>query len=196
MEWIRHDSPDDEGAATEVTRRCSVASTASTASVPEASQNYAGKHFWTAHILVPLSLPKNRSFVPTFHSCIVSRTYTLELSLTYSTPGTKVSSPHMTLRTPIQVSSEGNPDSVPLISDQEAAAIARRESLGYFEPRSVAPPSPEYTERAVLTSIDEHAQQHMSERHNSVSAAPPGYTSVMAGRSHRMQPRAQSVSVR
>ncbi|CAK7263651.1 hypothetical protein SEPCBS119000_000591 [Sporothrix epigloea] len=38
---------------------------------------------YAAHVIVPLELPtQKRSFLPTFHSCIVSRTYSLQLSVT------------------------------------------------------------------------------------------------------------------
>ncbi|CAF9903570.1 MAG: hypothetical protein GOMPHAMPRED_000388 [Gomphillus americanus] len=87
---------------------------------------------YTASILIPLTLPKNKSFVPTFHSCLVSRVYLLDLILGVN-GGSGGSSVHLKL--PIQIASVGNPDARPQISAEEAAAIARREADGYFMPR-------------------------------------------------------------
>ena len=118
--------------------------------VPEPSSAYCGKTYYTASIVVPVTLPDNKYFVPTFHSCLISRIYLLDFSLSVHTPGTTVTAPIMHLRVPIQVSSEGNANAQVLISPEEAQAIAARDADGFFAPRSVGPPSPEYTERAEL----------------------------------------------
>ena len=112
--------------------------------IPDPSEAYQGKSFYTATILVPITLPRgSKIFTPTFHSCIVSRIYALDLQLSAHGPGIM---PTLNLKLPIQVSAEGNVNARPTISDEEAAAIAAREANGYFQPRSIAPPSPEYTE--------------------------------------------------
>ena len=37
------------------------------------STAYRGKTFYTAHIAVPVTLPTTKNFLPTFHSCLISR---------------------------------------------------------------------------------------------------------------------------
>lgn len=113
--------------------------------IPRPSESYNGKSFYTATILSPITLPKgSKTFTPTFHSCLVSRVYALDLQLSAHAPGIM---PTLNLKLPIQVSAEGNINARPSISDEEAAAIAAREANGVFQPRSIAPPSPEYTAR-------------------------------------------------
>lgn len=41
--------------------------------------------FYIASIVIPATLPSHKAFVPTFHSCFVSRVYVLELALSYLT---------------------------------------------------------------------------------------------------------------
>ena len=148
--WEKHDS--SSAPATPI-RRDSAWSTTSTSNhnIPSPSSAYNGKTFYTARIIVPISLPKgNKIFVPSFHSCLVSRVYALDLYLSLNTPSTSVSDPTLHLKLPIQVSSEGNPRAQPTISAEEADAITSREADNFFNPRSVAPPSPNVTERAQL----------------------------------------------
>lgn len=115
----------------------------------ELSSPSASKAFWTSQILVPINLPTNaKTFVPTFHSCLISRVYSLDLNLGVHAATTSVSSSTMHLRIPLQISAEGNPDARPTISEEEMQAIAARNLDAELTPRSVAPPSPEYTEHA------------------------------------------------
>ena len=102
----------------------------------------AGPPFYTATILVPIDLPTtSRSFVPTFHSCLISRVYALELALSARPPAASVAAPTtLRLKLPLQIAAEGNADATPMISDEEAASIARRDAEDVFLPRSVAPP--------------------------------------------------------
>lgn len=119
------------------------------ADIPQPSSTYKGGSFYVANIVVPISLPKsNRVFVPTFHSCLLSRVYAIDLFLSIQPPSTTVTSPVLHLKIPVQISSEGNPDALPAISAEEATAIASREANVFFDPRSIAPPSPAYRERA------------------------------------------------
>ena len=113
--------------------------------IPSPSETYNGKSFYTATILVPITLSKgNKLFTPTFHSCLASRVYGLCLQLSAHGPGLM---PTLSLKLPIQVTAEGNVNARPSISDEEAAAIAAREANGVFQPRSIAPPRPEYIAR-------------------------------------------------
>lgn len=87
--------------------------------IPNPSEAYNGGSFYTAKVIVPISLPQgNKVFVPSFHSCLVSRIYALDLYLSFSTPNTTVIDPTLHLKLPIQVSSERNPQAQPTISAQ------------------------------------------------------------------------------
>ncbi|KAE8359336.1 hypothetical protein BDV27DRAFT_149680 [Aspergillus caelatus] len=43
------------------------------------------KTYYTASISIPTSLPQGKSFIPTFHSCYISRIYILKLKVSYLT---------------------------------------------------------------------------------------------------------------
>ena len=156
-QWDKHHSSNSPA------RRGSSWSTVSSSNphIPEPSASYKQDlPYYTTHLLVPITLPKtdssnnNKTFVPTFHSCLISRVYALDLYLSCHTPGTSVTDPNMHLKLPIQISAEGNADARPNISQGEQEAIARREAATFeWHPRSVAPPSPEYTERAQLAAF-------------------------------------------
>ncbi|KAK3063381.1 hypothetical protein LTS18_000807, partial [Coniosporium uncinatum] len=129
-------------------RRGSVLSTASGSpfshtSVPSASEAYAGKTFYTAHIVVPVELPRDKHLVPTFHSCLVSRTYGISLHLSVHAPG--VGAPSLSLKVPVQVSSEGSVAGNEARRSSQDAAMALQEADAAFAPRSIAPPAvPQY----------------------------------------------------
>lgn len=147
--WTKHDSEDRKASIASarsdntVSRRdsnyssASSDSTNSSVSIPAASSSYDSTlPFYTAKVLVPISLPqsltadddetlagsptsrnafKNKkiTFVPTFNACVISRTYTLELGLSFGAAKSDGSSANallastVTLRTPIQISQEG-----------------------------------------------------------------------------------------
>lgn len=95
-------------------RRSSMQS--STSSVDSAG----GVYFYTASIIVPLSLPKGKAFVPTFHSCLISRVYALDLAVSYHTPNASVLSSSVSLKVPIQITSaprKAVPDDDLLVTD-------------------------------------------------------------------------------
>ena len=149
-------------------RRDSMLSTVSgPAKMPEPSAYYKGATFYCTSLLVPITLPRTKLFIPTFHSCLLSRIYALDFSLTTSGAGLQ---PTLHLKVPIQVSSEGNPHNRPSISEDEAAAIARREASEHIAPRSIAPPT--------LSTIDSTLEAQTSQHPHNLS--PPGYG--MSGR--------------
>lgn len=159
-------------------------SSISDSGIPNPSEAYNGGSFYTATVAVPVSLPEgNKVFVPSFNSCLVSRIYALDLYLSISTPNATVTDPTLHLKLPIQVSSEGNPNANPTISAEEQAAIVAREANAFFDPRSVAPPSPEYTEHAQLDAPP-----------NSPIAGGVGDSPQFGLRMNRAQPRFQSLS--
>ncbi|KAE8323637.1 hypothetical protein BDV39DRAFT_217619 [Aspergillus sergii] len=61
--------------------------------------------YYTAVMTVPVTIPPTKAFVPTFHSCLISRTYALDLSISYHTPSVSLLTPYISLRIPIQITS-------------------------------------------------------------------------------------------
>lgn len=55
-------------------------------------------------VLVPLTLPRGKTWLPTFHACFVSRVYLLDVSLTAHSPGTAVPATTLQLHLPLQLS--------------------------------------------------------------------------------------------
>ncbi|CRG90863.1 hypothetical protein PISL3812_07909 [Talaromyces islandicus] len=140
-QWEKH-------AASDIVRRGSLESTASENSVTGPSTSYAGKSFYTASLIVPISLPKTKAFVPTFHSCLNSRVYALDLSLSYQSPSAKVLASSVSLKIPIQITSAYRETATRDTSDPVLSQMQVEEE--FFRPRSIAPPSDEYLEQASL----------------------------------------------
>lgn len=134
--WERHEP------SSNLSRRDSAYSDASLEGVPEASSSYAGKSFYTAQILVPITLPTNKNFVPTFHSCLISRVYALKLELSVQAPG--MTGPSMSLKVPVQISAEGSARHEEHRRSVEEAARAAFDAEAVFQARNVAPPMDEY----------------------------------------------------
>ncbi|KAL4963107.1 arrestin (or S-antigen), N-terminal domain protein [Aspergillus stella-maris] len=136
-------------------RRDSLHSTSSTESATGPSATFAGETYYTASLVVPVTLPKIKSFLPTFHSCLISRIYTLELCVSYHTPNMNILTPTVSLKVPIQLTlaqpgSSSRRPSQEIITQEEVDAE-------FFRPRSVAPP---------VTESD--------------TVAPPGYSEYRA----------------
>lgn len=70
--------------------------------IPKPSENYkVGAPFHVAAILIPVDLPLDKYFIPTFDSCLISRSYSLTFSLALDMPGLGNS---MHLRVPLKIS--------------------------------------------------------------------------------------------
>lgn len=144
--WEKHDSTSNPSEEDSLLRRdsgisdCTTSSTddAFNAGILTASKNYRGGSFYTAQIVVPITLPMNKNFLPTFHSCIVSRTYSLSLQLSAHAPG--VSDPSLHLKLPIQICAEGSDTGNANARARSAEVLVQQEANDYFTPRSVAPP--------------------------------------------------------
>ena len=160
-------------------RRPSTFSTDSTVSIPEPSTSYTGSHFFTTSLVIPLALPKNKFFVPSFHSCIVSRNYMLDLELSYKLPGATVSNSSIKLKVPIQVSSE---EAHPHTLEAEAAIAAEIERQFMFgQAAGVQPPAPEYEQ--TQSTVPRYTEtRHMSIDQAQQPAAPPEYYSSGSAR--------------
>jgi hypothetical protein len=207
VSWTRHapgSSPvsrTSSAVSGDMARRPSTFSnTSTTSNIPEPSSAWNPElPFYTTQILVPLALPtpssssKPKVFLPTFHSCIISRTYILDLTLSYNTPGTSVSSPHITLKCPIQISSEGGvPPTNPAFShsigididDAEQAALLAEIERQFGLDLSMGVESPSYDDVAPLL----HAQA----RHASIATSTPSVMSAGLQRSQAPPPDYQA----
>ena len=158
-------------------------------STPEASESYKGGVYYTARLLVPVHLPANKAFVPTFHSCLISRVYALKLDLSISS--ISIGS-RMELKMPVQVSSE----------DLRTDELERRGSVGsiedvevdvedvsnfftnFLEPRTIRVPSETFVGRSRIGS------------QAPIGDAPPDYAPILpAGTARMTHHRAMSVPV-
>lgn len=153
-QWERHDARAcDAPPATD--GQNSAFSTPSTRATLEPSSAHEAKIFYTSQILVPITLPRScKVFVPTFHSCLVSRVYSLGLHLSIQSPSPTITNPSVQLKLPIQISAEGNPDASTSTSTREANTITLRGIIGANNARISSPPSPEYSEASLLTIFD------------------------------------------
>ncbi|KAI9816984.1 MAG: hypothetical protein M1832_004968 [Thelocarpon impressellum] len=173
--WERHD-------AGETLRRDSAFSVMSTTSdtvLPKPSAGYSGEAFYTATLVVPVTLPKDKAFVPTFHSCLVARIYQLELSLSLHRPGSSMTTSTLHLCLPLQVSAASNAEAV------TPAATAEREADAFFQPRAISVPSEDFLGTATALLPGQSAVANIG------TNAPPGY-SFFAGASHGMPVRIPS----
>lgn len=138
-EWLKHE-PYTVPAEANV-RRDSGMSLSGQASCPEPTKEYKAElPFYTAQLLVPITPPKGKTLVPTFHSCLVSRLYNLELSLSIG-PSTSVS-----LKVPIQISSAGTTtpgaDELDDLANDPIAAELTGVDHDFFRPPGLS--APEY----------------------------------------------------
>ncbi|KAF2033042.1 arrestin [Setomelanomma holmii] len=144
-QWERHDAAENPTIEDNLVRRdsgisdCSAnstdAETAFVAGFLSASKDYKNGTFYTTQILVPISLPGNKNFIPTFHSCIVSRTYTLGLQFA----GQVGSGMH--LKVPIQICADGSESGIQNARARSVEETQLQEAADIWAPRSVAPPS-------------------------------------------------------
>ncbi|KEF56926.1 uncharacterized protein A1O9_07116 [Exophiala aquamarina CBS 119918] len=142
VSWVRHDGSERQSSSSSsaLSRRPSAYSTSSTSSVLEPSCLYqAGSPFYTATILVPVALQnvsgtsRPKVLVPTFHSCIVSRIYSLELNLSYRTPGASIAASHVVLKSPIQISAAGGTPPAHEPQSDQAILAEIEEQFGIYE---------------------------------------------------------------
>lgn len=98
--------------------------------------------YYTASIEVPLTLPsKNSALVPSFHSCLISRIYSLDLTISYQNSTANSRSSKLKLSVPIQVmrSREIAADT----HDKDFMDLDEKQDLDAFAVRS-PPPCPPY----------------------------------------------------
>lgn len=171
-QWEKHDASFNPEAES-LTRRDSGISECSTMSSAErafamgilpASKDYQNGSFYTAQILVPVTLPDNKNFIPTFHSCLISRTYSLGMQ--FAAQGGS----SMNLKVPIQICADGSDTGIENARARSVEeSVLREAAMEMFTPRSIAPPSFDQT-----TSAD--ASRQGSTILETRDDLPPGYT--------------------
>jgi len=129
--------------------------------------------FYTAKILVPINLPSYKRWVPTFHSCIVSRVYTVDLALTIHTPGTGVPASSVSLHLPVQIAANGNRTGLSELTAAEAHQELQ-EANEFFRPRVIHAPSEEHVGNSVLAPSTELPPSYESFFSPAVPVVEPG----------------------
>jgi hypothetical protein len=143
VSWTKHK------AAPAYTRRNSASSSDSSDCSDHASEAKPGSEYYSATVLVPITLPSTKTWIPTFHSCIVSRTYTIDLNLSIHTPGNGVPASNVSLHLPIQIAADGNQNErTPMTVAEAAAELVDAEE--FLRPRVIEVPSAEHIGNSVL----------------------------------------------
>lgn len=160
---------------------------------PTASSFYNGSVFYTTQILVPVTLPSSnnttKTFIPTFHSCLVSRTYALDLYL--STQAQAVGTTNLHIKLPVQISMRGGRE------EEEAPEYsALPPSLDSPTRRSnstattttsgsgVAVAASAWNNSSTSTLLRTESEQQQQQQQQ---LAPPGYTNMSSARSGRIR---------
>lgn len=119
----------------------------SDSSTSEVTVTPSTKSWYEASILVPLTLPASKTWLPTFHSCLASRIYSLDMSLQVHTPGTGVPSSTISLCLPVQISS--GPEG--LLAGSGMSEAAEQEAVDdYLRPRVISVPGEEFVMGSTL----------------------------------------------
>lgn len=165
-EWLRHEPHTSTDAA--LLRRGSGMNLSGPAKCPQPSAKARPDlPFYTAQLLIPVSLPKGKLLVPTFHSCLVSRVYNLELTL--SLPPTASA----TLKVPLQLSASSasgvNPGALGLQDSMVEGDLSGDDED--FLPQG--PSAPAYTERNTGGPVIQQPGQGGRQGGDASPAAPP-----------------------
>jgi len=137
--------------------------TADTPSPPNSSSQ-------TADLLVPVSIPVPTTLVPTFHSCLISRTYILETSIKLTSQGcTRTAN----LRLPLQISADMDDHFADLSVEEEMAMDVLLP--GYFDGgySGLADANQAYEELAARDMEDEFLSQQIASL--ACADSPPAY---------------------
>ncbi|GAB7327527.1 hypothetical protein MBLNU13_g11393t1 [Cladosporium sp. NU13] len=126
----------------------------------------------TANMLVPVSIPVPTTLAPTFHSCLISRTYVLETSIKLTSQGcTRTAN----LRLPLQISTDMSDH---LVDHPTSEHVAMDTLLpGYFEGGYTNQTNPErtYEELTARDMEDELLSQQLASLACADSPPPPAY---------------------
>ncbi|KAJ5087024.1 hypothetical protein NUU61_008331 [Penicillium alfredii] len=169
-QWAKH-SP-----ATDPRRDSTSSSSSEDCSASSNSHNNPNIYYYTASLVIPITLPESKAFVPTFHSCLISRIYALDLCLSYHTPAANLLTPTVSLRVPVQITSRSK--SAESLKSSLGMTVTQEELDAFFSPRNVSPPLefPEPTPVRDVAVGDDLAPPGYSETSN--LPAPPRVRAV------------------
>ncbi|EDU47591.1 Bul1 N domain containing protein [Pyrenophora tritici-repentis] len=156
-QWEKHDATFNPPAASLLRRDSGISDCSTTSETEEAfaigilpaSKDYKKGTFYTAQILVPITLSMTRNFIPTFHSCLISRIYTLALQ--FHVHGCS----SLRLKVPVQICAEGSDTGIENARVRSVEETAFRTAAEIFVPRSIAPPSFEASRNASVSIREE-----------------------------------------
>ncbi|QSZ37516.1 hypothetical protein DSL72_008614 [Monilinia vaccinii-corymbosi] len=145
VSWVKHSPQPD------LSRRASTVSSSSSeySDNSHTSPKAQDKIYYTAEILVPISLPSSKAWIPSFHSCIVSRTYSLDLALSIHTPGAGIPASPVKICLPMQIAARGNRTAPASLTAEEAAAELA-DADEYLRPRVMEVPREALVENSLL----------------------------------------------
>lgn len=136
---------------TKHSRRVSLSSSSSSTSTSSASTTSTTESgsgsYYTASLIIPVTPPPTKTLVPTFHSCLLSRTYSLDLSISYHTPHTsRLLGSTVSLKVPIQVTSAPRDMPSKNAAEVNVSEMEDGDVEAFFTPRdvtglAVAPPA-------------------------------------------------------
>nr|KMM63753.1 hypothetical protein CPAG_00107 [Coccidioides posadasii RMSCC 3488] len=158
-------------------RRSSIQSNWTDGSLVGPTACFTGNTYYTATVLVPISLPSHKAYAPTFHSCLISRTYSLDISLSYNPSSSSTFTTRQTISLCIPVQVTGQESLTAVVANRAREASAQSAAADeFFTPRVITPPSPEYVGQARL--------EGMSMLSGSTASAPPEYLSLLTTSAH------------
>lgn len=185
-QWQRHE-PSSNGTSPVSPELLRTITTTQPSTVPAPSEEHnPANPFFLAHLLIPITLPSNKHFVPTFHSCLVSRVYILELTQEFKSSSSNTLSQSSTLRVPIQILSEPREGTdcgaIPAYGEPDEH---EEDVDDYFTPRTTGPPPPAFTATSSSTVGQPGGMGLTSEGTGQLppeySASPPSTTRGMSG---------------
>ncbi|KAE8140485.1 hypothetical protein BDV38DRAFT_269063 [Aspergillus pseudotamarii] len=97
------------------------------------------RSYYTASIVLPIVLPPRMTSIPTFHSCLISRTYNINLRLSFHTPKPALQTASTTIKVPLMLQYVSNNHHTSLVHEESDASDSTV--------MNVLPP-PEYTATA------------------------------------------------
>ncbi|RDW67454.1 uncharacterized protein DSM5745_09320 [Aspergillus mulundensis] len=93
VQWTRHTTGLDDN----------LPDTSTVHSSPESPASLRQETYYSAAVVVPLTLPDRTPFIPTFHSCLISRVYAVQIDASYRARDRSVRKSTVSLRIPIQL---------------------------------------------------------------------------------------------
>ena len=187
-QWERHE-PGSNSIEPDSRRGSAVSMTTET---PAPSPSYSEENpFYTTTVVVPISLPlddngsdahdenrnsKKQKFLPNFHSCFISRAYTLILSLALEASGMTYTVP---MRVPLQISADsGNIDTYALNQDERFDTDADEDErpVAGRQVSAMGSSGKVVMHRGVPSTQSERAQSWSG--YPSSDTQPPGYYTV------------------